>query len=219
MATKVPKPVKGKISNDKSKQMTKRLEISQGYLAAQQANDPTNQLAPQVAALVASRTTLMGGLAKKPQIMAEATANEAVILTGGIAHEEAMADYVRGASKLAGTNAATLLALGVPVAARGVKGANDIVGAVEALTVGAGKSAGEAALKAKGVPHAASYIFQYKLEPSQPTDPWLPPTGIITKHVSTTVTGLAPQQLIRARACAVGGAPGPWSAEVVGRAK
>ena len=219
MATKVPKPVKGKVSTEKSKQTAKRLEISQGYLAAQQANDPTNQLAPQVAALVAARTTLTGGLAKKPLIAAEATANEAVILTGGIAHEEAMVDYVRAASKMAGSNPATLLALGVPVAAKGVKGANNVVGAVEGLTVGAGKIAGEATLKAKGVAHAASYIFQYKLEPSLPTDPWLPPNGIITKHVSATVTGLAPQQLIRARAAAVGGAPGPWSAEVVGRAR
>jgi hypothetical protein len=84
-------------------------------------------------------------------------------------------------------------------------------------TIVAGKNDGEATIKCHRVPSAGSYLFEYKLEPSQPTDPWL--GNINTKLVSTTVSGLAPAQLLRARVRAIGAAPGPWSVEVVGRAK
>jgi hypothetical protein len=67
------------------------------------------------------------------------------------------------------------------------------------------------------VTNAGSYVFQYKLEPSLPTDPWL--GTVPTKLASTIISGLAPEQLIRARAQAVGVAVGPWSVEVVGRAR
>jgi hypothetical protein len=41
----------------------------------------------------------------------------------------------------------------------------------------------------------------------------------LTKHVTTTVSGLAPEQLVRGRVRAIGGVAGAWSAEVVGRAQ
>ncbi len=85
------------------------------------------------------------------------------------------------------------------------------------LKVLAGAILGEAKLKCGAVPHAGSYVFQYKLEPSQPTNPWL--GNISTKLVWTNVAGLAPEQLIRARVQAVGVTAGPWSTEMVGRAK
>jgi hypothetical protein len=66
------------------------------------------------------------------------------------------------------------------------------------------------------VPRAGAYVFEYKLEPSQPADPWL--NAATTTQASAMVHGLAPEQQIRGRVRAIGVTAGPWSAEVVGRA-
>jgi hypothetical protein len=140
-------------------------------------------------------------------------------VVGFAAHDQATMDYANAAAEVAGGDPSVLATLGVTVAAKGVKGAHDNVGA-PALSVGVGVNDGDALFKCKAEPYAGAYVFQYKLEPSQITDPWLPAAGpIMTKYPHTTVSGLAPEQAVRGRVRAVGGLPGPWSAEVVGRAR
>jgi hypothetical protein len=85
------------------------------------------------------------------------------------------------------------------------------------LSIVKGPNEGDAKLKCGRVPYAGSYVFEYKLEPSLPTDPWL--GTITTKLSSAPLTGLPAAQLIRARARAIGVTAGPWSVEVVGRAR
>lgn len=217
---KHPKParVRPKVGIGKAK-IDAKLTISGGYVAAQTANDPTKQLATEAATLSTTRTALSGALASRVSILAAKSANEATIVVAVANHDEAANAYAQAAAKVSNGDASVLATLGVAAAATGVKGAHDNVDAPTKLTVGAGVNAGDVDLKCKRVAYAGAYLFEYKLEPSLPTDPWLPQGGIMTTHVETTVSGLAEGQLVRGRVKAVGGLPGPWSAEVVGRAK
>ena len=81
-----------------------------------------------------------------------------------------------------------LASLGVEQAAEPTKPAAETT-AAPVLQVLAGASLGAVKLKCGRVPHAGSYVFQYKLEPSQPTDPWL--VTIPTKLASTIVGAAA----------------------------
>jgi hypothetical protein len=217
---KHPKParVRPKTGVGKAK-YNKKLDISAGYVAAQAQNDTANKLQPQAQRLVSVRTNLTALLGKRVQLQQEKNANDAAVVVAVVEHDQATNDYAQEAAIVAAGDRSVLATYGVAAAADGVRGANDQVGVTSKLTVLPGAVSGEARLRCKKVPHAGAYLFEYKLEPSQPTDPWLPQGGILTTHVETTVGGLAPEQLLRGRVRAIGGVVGGWSEEVVGRAK
>lgn len=216
---KHPKPprVRAKVGLAKAKAATK-LDISSGYVIAQANNDPQGKLAPEATTLSTRRASLLGLLGTQATLKVQKDANDAAVVVAFAAHDQATMDYAHAAAEIAAGDASLLSTLGVAAATSGVKGAKDAVG-MPVLVLGPGTNDGELLFKCKAIAHAGAYMFEYKLEPSLPTDPWLPQGGIITKHARTTVTGLAPEQAVRGRARAVGGAPGPWSAEVVGKAK
>jgi hypothetical protein len=217
---KHPKParVRPRTGVGKAK-LNKKLDISGGYIAAQAQNDTANKLQPQAQRLVGARTNLTALLGKRVQIQQEKNANDAAIVLAVVEHDTATTDYAQEAAVIAAGDRSVLATYGVAAAADGVRGANDQVGVTSKLAVVAGAVSGEAVLRCKKVPHAGAYLFEYKLEPSQPSDPWLPQGGILTTHVETTVGGLAPEQLLRGRVRAIGGVVGGWSEEVTGRAK
>jgi hypothetical protein len=214
---KHPKParVRPKVGLSRAKEATK-LEISAGYLASQASNDPTNKLGPQAGTLKSTRANLVALLGTQDTIKAQTEANDAAIVVAFAAHDQATMEYANAAATIAAGDASLLATLGVAAAMSGTKGSHDEVG-TPALTIAAGTNDGDVLFKCKAVPHAAAYMFEYKLEPSQPTDPWL--GALVTKHAQTTVHGLPKEQAIRGRARAIGGAPGPWSAEVIGKAQ
>ncbi len=191
MNPKHPKParVRPKVGLSKANTAAK-LDISEGYVTAQATNDPTGKLATQATALKTARTNLVGLLGTQGQIAAQKDANDAAVVVAFAAHDQATMDYATAAADVAAGDASLLTTLGVAAAAKGVRGAHDSVGS-PTLAVTAGVNDGEALLKCKAEPYAAAYVFQYKLEPSQPTDPWLPQAGpIMTKYPHTTVSGL-----------------------------
>jgi hypothetical protein len=216
---KHPPPEQVQAAVDLGRTRAQRLELTQTYLSSQAQSDPLNQLAPEATKLLGARKTLLATLVTKSDIQAQADKNAADLVLADAAHDQAAREYAFGAAKLAKGDASLLATLGPRAAKKPKKGANKVVGAPTKLVVATGAAEGEAAPKCARVPGAGAYRFEYKLEPSLPADPWLPPGGITTKFARTTIPDLPPNQLIRARVCAIGETAGPWSEEVVGRAR
>jgi hypothetical protein len=209
-----PARVRPKVGSRKAR--TKLLATGQDYISGQAAADPQGKLAPEAQQVSTTRATLLAQLAKRADLKAQLDTIQGAIVLSGDAYATACTGYAGAAATFAGGDASLLATLGVQrVLASSSPATETIVAPVVSILLG--KADGEAKIKCHRVPHAGAYQFEYKLEPSQPTDPWL--GNAVTKLVSTDVSGLAPGQLLRARARAIGAAPGPWSVEVVGRAK
>jgi hypothetical protein len=197
-----------------------KLELCASFLAAQAQADPENKLGPQAAALSAAHQSLTAKFGLKIELQAKADTNNADIAIGIGQLDVALTDYTRAAARFAGSDPVVLGALGVTAAKkRSPKGAHPTPDAPTGLVIRLGARPGEAILKCRKVPYAGAYVFEYKLEPSLPAEPWLPDGGIQTKLVSATVSGLAPYQQIRARVRAIGALSSAWSEEVVGRTR
>jgi hypothetical protein len=209
-----PARVRPKVGNKKNRNAL--LATGQQYVSGQATADPQNKLQQQAQAVAGTRTSLVALLAKRSDLKAQLDTTQGAIVIADAQYGQALTTYAGAAATLAAGDASLLASLGVASAAPPTKSADAVID-TPVLKVGQGPAQGDAELRCKAVPHAGSYLFQYKLEPSQPTDPWL--GNIATKIVSTIVHGLPPAQLIRGRVQAIGVAPGPWSVEVVGRAK
>jgi hypothetical protein len=194
----------------------KLLAVGQQYISGQASGDTQNKLTAQAQTVSTTRTSLVTLLGKRSDLKAQLATTEGAIVVADAQYGSAVTAYADAAALLAAGDASILAGLGVAAAASPIKPVDEIV-AAPVLKVVQGVSSGDVKLECARVPHAGAYIFEYKLEPSQPTDPWL--GNIVTKFVSTVVPGLAAAQAIRVRARAVGVTPGPWSVEVVGRAK
>jgi hypothetical protein len=193
-----------------------RLATGQKYVSGQATADTQNKLQQEAQAVATTRTSLVALLGKRSDLRAQLDATQAAIVVGDAQYGQALTAYAGAAATLAGGDASLLASLGVQQAQAPTNPADVVLG-IPVLRIDPGPVDGDAKLKCGQVPHAGSYLFQYKLEPSQPTDPWL--GNIATKLVSTMLHGLPHAQLIRGRVQAIGVAPGPWSVEVVGRAK
>ena len=213
---KHPAPAKVRPKVGVKKSRTTLLATGQQYVSGQASGDPGNKLQPLAQAVGAGRTSLLALLGTRANLKAQLSTNQGAIVTADAQYGAALTAYATGAAVFCNGDPSVLATLGVAQAASPTKPSTETTG-TPVLKVAAGATVGEVKLKCGRVLHAGSYVFQYKLEPSQPTDPWL--ATIPTKLASTSVGGLAPEQLIRARAQAVGVVAGPWSAEVVGRAK
>lgn len=214
----VPPQVRLKV--ELNKPLPDKLGLGAFYLAAQVKADPQNKLGPQAAALSAACQSITTKLGLRVDLKAQAAANNANITREISRLNAALMDYARAAARLAGTDALVLGTLGVVAAKKGgPRGANKVPDAPTGLVISVGATPGEALLKCRKVAYAGAYVFEYKLEPSQPADPWLPDGGIQTMLVSATVKGLAPSQQIRVRVRAIGALSSAWSEAVVGRAR
>ncbi len=214
--TKRPAPARVRPKVGSKKARTKLLATGQAYISGQAAADPGGKLAPQAQLVSTTRTAVVTAVTKRADLLAQLATNQGTIVQADFAYGNALTGYAGAAATFAAGDPTLLASLGVAMVQSPTKPENEVIVAPVASVV-AGKADGEAIIKCHRVPSAGSYLFEYKLEPSQPTDPWL--GNVVTKLVSTTVSGLAPAQLIRARVRAIGVAPGPWSVEVVGRAK
>jgi hypothetical protein len=209
-----PPKVRPKVGSKRSRNAL--LATGQQYVSGQASADPGNKLQTLAQAVSTSRTSLVALLGTRSNLKAQLDTTQGAIVTSDAQYGEALTAYATGAAIFCNGDPSLLASLGVAQAASPTKPADETTG-TPVLKVEAGPSVGAARLKCARVAYAGSYVFQYKLEPSQPTDPWL--ATISTKLASTIVAGLAPEQLIRARAQAVGVVAGAWSVEVVGRAK
>ena len=192
------------------------LDVGQKYVSGQASGDPQNKLQPQAQAVANTRTALVALLGRKSDLQGQLSSAQGAIIVARAGYLGALAAYANAAAQAANGDASVLTSLGVDTAANPSKPETEVITA-PVVTVVPGANPGDVKLRCGRVPRAGAYVFEYKLEPSQPADPWLGNTS--TKLVSTLVSGLAPAQLIRARARAIGVTASPWSVEVVGRAK
>ena len=213
---KHPSPARVRAKVGAGRTRNSRLAIGQKYVAGQVAADPQNKLQTLAQSVGTVRTSLVALLGTKATLQAQLDTNQGAIVAADAQYAAALVGYADAAAAFADGDASVLAALGVEAAANPTKPGSEVIVA-PVLTIAAGAASGEAKLKCGRVPYAGSYLFQYKLEPSLPTDPWL--GNIATKLVSTMLSGLPAAQAVRARVQAIGVAPGPWSVEVVGRTK
>ena len=218
MATvkKHPAPAKVRPKVGAKKSRNKLLATGQAYISAQPQGDPQNKLQNEIQAVVTTRTSLTALLGTRSNLKAQVTKNNGDIVVADANYQTAVGNYATAAGVFSAGDASVLANLGVAEALKPTKPADEILVA-PVLKLAQGLAAGELALRCNKVAHAGAYVFEYKPEPSLPTDPWV--GNVTTKLVATTVSGLAAAQLIRARVRAVGATLGPWSVEVVGRAK
>jgi hypothetical protein len=216
MNPKHPAPPKLRARVGPKTSRTALLATGQKYISGQATADPGNKLQTQAQSVATLRTSLVALVSKRSDLLAQMDTAQGAIVVCTAQYGEALTAYATAAASFCAGDASLLASLGVAQAASPSKPETETVDA-PVLKVSAGASGGQVRLACGRVTNAGSYVFQYKLEPSQPTDPWL--ATIATKLASTTVGGLAPEQLIRARVQAVGITAGPWSAETVGRAK
>jgi hypothetical protein len=209
-----PPRVRAKVGSKRSR--TKLLALGEKYVSGQAAADPGNKLAAEAKAVAAARTGLLGLVGKRSDLKAQLDTTSGAIVVADVQYADALDTYAAAAAAFSIADASLLAQLGVDKVLAPTKPADEVLG-TPVVTIQAGLDAGDVRLRCKRVPHAGAYLFEYKLEPSQASDPWL--GNITTKLASTTVTGLAGAQLVRARVRAIGVTPGPWSAEMVGRAK
>jgi hypothetical protein len=209
-----PPRVRAKVGSKRSR--TKLLALGEKYVSGQAAADPGNKLATEAKAVAAARTGLLGLVTKRSDLKAQIDTTNGAIVIADVQYADTLEAYATAAATFSIADASLLAQLGVDKVAAPTKPLDEVLG-TPLLSILAGLDGGDVLFKCKRVQHAGAYLFEYKLEPSQASDPWL--GNITTKLTSTTVTGLAASQLLRARVRAIGVTPGPWSAEVVGRAK
>ena len=198
-----------------------KLKLCASFIAAQTQADKENKLGPQVTALSAANDSILTQLEERGDLVAKLKDLDGKIARNVRQLETALEDYSRGAVKLAGNDAVLLGALGVEsTKKRAPNGAHPTPDAPTGLVIQLGARPGEVLFKCHRSRYAGAYVFQYKLEPSLPTDPWLPDgEGLLTRRVSATVSGLAPSQMLRARVRAIGDQSSVWSEEVLGQAR
>ena len=217
--TKHPKPPRLRPKLGLGVPFAKKDAAAQKYVAGQAKADPQNKLLALATDVANARVSVLARLKSKADIKAAADDNQAHLVIELVQLDDSMVAYAEGAASFAGADPSVLASLGVDMAAKPVRGAHDLVATTSLFTVGPGAVLGEALLKCRAVPYAGAYQFEWKLEPSQPGDPYPAQNLITTKYASARVAGLPAEQLIRGRVRAVGGSPGPWSDEVLGRAK
>jgi len=225
---KPPKPKPKKAPKLKAKTgvtsltRAEKLDLSSTYLAAQK----TSPLGPQVATEAADLTTKRATLQTKEQeyvtIQASLTAKAAEVVTADEEHDGAIAKYAFEATVVAANDPEALKGLGVAAAAttRTVHvGPADVVTGIFTLE---GPTSGSAYVRWPRAPGAAAFLARYRLDtaPGAPVAPYQPSeSGYATKNVEWLIEGLPPAAAFRVQVSAIGAQVGPWSDEVLGKAR
>lgn len=197
-----------------------KLSLGGTYMTAQsQAAAPLGEkVATQAAALKQAHGMLVQKVADRKNLDDLILIKDGEITAAIQDYDAALQEYALGAVKAANGDVVTLTTLGVTPASTSK---SKIVGPPEApgnVRVLAGPTPGSLIVKHNRPAGAGSFAVQYKLEPSQPGDPWQAPETLQSKLAVHALDGLAAAQLVRVRVRALGDEWGPFSIEVVGRA-
>ena len=235
MAVKrVPKPAKPKKPKAKKPPKLKpktgvttmtrveKLDLSAGYLSAQKTSPVGTQIATETTDLQTKRDTLVTKEKEYSDLHASLLAKGQEVTGADTAHDGAIEAYAFRAGKIADGNADVLKSLGVTAAAttRTVHtGPADVVTDIFILD---GPQPGSAYIRWTRPPGAAAFLVRVRLEtaPGAAPAPWIPhENGYPTKNVEWLIDGLPPAAAFRVQICAIGAEVGPWSAEVLGKAR
>lgn len=197
-----------------------KLGLGGTYMTAQaQAAAPLGEkVAAQAATLKQMHDTLVKKVAERKTLDDLIVVKDGEITAAVQDYDAALQEYALGAVKAADGDVVTLTTLGVTPA---TTSKSKIVGPPEAprnVRVLAGPAPGSLIVKHSRPAGSGSFAVQYKLEPSQPEDPWQAPEALQSKSAVHELDGLAAAQLVRVRVRALGDEWGPFSVEVVGRA-
>jgi hypothetical protein len=217
----LPTKVKAK-AGTAGKTQAQKLKVSQTYLAAQAQSPVGTQIAQETAALKASRDTLLSRIQERANLRAQLDEKEIEVLTAEADHDTAIQDYAHEAANIAKDDPTVLQGLGVERALthRGPRAARpaDVPGKVRLMP---GVDFGSARMKWTRPEGAGAFVAQYRIEepPGVATTEWTPAEGFATSGVSWEIDGLPPAAHLRGRVRAIGAERGPWSEEVLGRAR
>jgi hypothetical protein len=217
----LPPKVKPKTGTG-AKTQAETLEMSQLYLAAHAQSPVGAQIEEEAAALKAARGALILRDQELTDLRAELDKKELELLTAEEEHDTAIEDYAHRAGNIAKDDATVLQGLGVEAAApRGPRadGPTDIPGNLRVLP---GPASGSSIVKWTRPVGAGAFLAQYRLESeaggASPSE-WVPVDGFATKKVKWPIENLPPAAHLRVRVRAIGAEAGPWSEEVLGRAR
>jgi hypothetical protein len=202
------------------------LTRAQDMVSAQGTSSVGASLAPEAAAVKAAIATVQAKtLAQHNAAAVLATADSDVVdaVTDLVS---SMTDFTNKALKVSKNDPKLLASLAVPSLPT-VRGPKDTgpAAAVTGINLAEGTLSGDLDCKWARPKGAAAFVLQYKVEPAGPPQPgtqapdWLPGEGYFTKNIDWTITGLPPAASVRVRIRAIGAQVGPWSDEVLGKAR
>ncbi len=220
-----PPKARGKKGN--LKKLTTKLNKVAAYLAAQGTSAVGAQVATQAAALKTARDGYVALAATHVTAAAAATKAESDTVAADAALDQAINNYVAAGNEVAAGEATVLASLAIDAAALRKAQATGPAPAPTTLSIVEGSVSGESKFRWGPRPAgAAAFVAQYKLEALPPGSPagtpppdWTPVGGYHTKNVEWTIDGLPPAACIRGRVQAIGAQLGPWSDEVLGKAR
>jgi hypothetical protein len=205
------------------KTQTQTLGMSQGYLAAQAQSPVGAQIAEEAAALKAAREAVILRDEELANLQAELDKKKLELLTAGKEHDTAIENYAHRAGNIAKDDPTVLQGLGVEAAAtQRAPHAEGPADSPDNLRVLPGPASGSSIVKWTRPAGAGAFLAQYRLESEAggaPAADWVPADGFATKKVEWPIENLPPAAHLRVRVRAIGAEVGPWSEEVLGRAR
>ncbi len=220
-----PPKARGKMGD--LRKTTAKLKKVNEYLAAQPNSPAGSQVATQATALKAALSTYTGAAATYVTAKAAADKAESDEVAADAALDTSVKNYVNAGNEVAAGDADVLKSLAIDAAALRSAAPAGPPPAPATLTIAEGEVSGETKLKWGPRPlGVAAFVVQYKLEALPPGSPagtpapdWSPVGGYHTKKLEWVVDGLPPAAAIRGRVQSIGDELGPWSDDVLGKAR
>ena len=223
--TKQPARLRARQVNARTPQAT-LMEQANEMVAAQAQSPVGSQLTNEIADVKAAITAV--GTANTAHDTAAATLATAQtnVITAEDGLVDAMNAYAQKAVKISKNDPAVVKTTAVQTVSN-VRQPKDTgpAAVVTGISAVPWKETGQSKVHWKRPPGAAAFIAQYMLEPTSPPAPgapppqWLPSDGYSTKNVEWIIDGLPPAANLRVRIRAIGAELGPWSDEVLGKAR
>lgn len=202
---------------------TQKLDLGKECLAAQAQSPVGSQIATEAAALKAARDAVIARGEELTNLRAELDKKQLELRTAESDLDTAIENYAHEAANIAKDDPSVLLGLGVEAAATQraprAEGPAEMPSNVRVLL---GEDSGTVIVKWTRPIGAGAFLAQYKLEPQAagaPPSDWSPAEGFATKKVEWAIDNLPPAAHVRVRVRSIGAEVGPWSEEVLGRAR
>jgi hypothetical protein len=223
-AVKIQPPSKLKAKTGMSgKTQAECLNESGAKLAAQAQSPAGTLIAAEATALKTSRDALVSKNEALTTVHAEYERAQREVVNAEAEHIDAIETYARRAAIIAKGDITVLQSLGVEAAATQriprAQGPADVPANLRVLP---GEDSGSTIVKWARPRGAGAFLAQYKLEsPAEdaPSSDWLPAEGFATTKVEWWIENLPPAAHLRVRVRSIGAEIGPWSEEVLGRAR
>jgi hypothetical protein len=223
-AMKIQPPSKLKAKTGMSgKTQAECLDDSGAKLAAQAQSPAGTLIAAEATALKASRDALLSKNETLTNVAAEYDRAQRDVLKAEGEHIDAIETYARRAAILAKGDITVLQSLGVEAAATQrtprAQGPAEVPGNLRVLP---GEDSGSVIVKWARPRGVGAFLSQYRLEsPAEdaPSSAWLPAEGFATTKVEWSIENLPPAAHLRVRVRSIGAELGPFSEEMLGRAR